>query len=233
MKPVRKITPPTMSMAIALRDEIKNWWPRVQEKLQEAKAHHDKQQKEVFEGLLTDAGNDYERGRIANTFTPKPFNPPEEHQLQIDTQTAIEILRQMFRTWISTRSCFEPNDYGSLDWLLSQKLAFYTSMGSDSDYYSGLFYNDVIDPVLIEIRDLLSPEIEENTWDVWSIYVVGRGQFIVQNDGDFRVAEWTEMVGSGLIDCPTKRIGRRELPKVDEENRIDAVVTYASSNRIR
>ena len=208
------LTPPMVSMTIALREEIRGWWPRVAHFENEARTHHEKQQQEIFESLLVEAINEEQRAHIRSTFVPKPFVLPNEEQLNISIATSVEILRQMFRTCISARSCFEETDYGSLETLLTQSLGWFVGMNSDVDYYSARFYGEIIDPVLIEIQDLISPVIPEQTWDVWSVYNTERGHFYLKNDGDFRVNEWRSLVESGVIDCPTKKKNKQQAERL-------------------
>lgn len=202
------ITPPVAMMATALQFQIKEWCDRANELLPSAHARYLKQIEEeravadkIRAGLI-------ERKKQAPTavYQPKPF-PYETLSVamfQISHVQASEILAEIFRCWIATRSVFEKPQYVMLDELLAKTLPWYKGVEGNSDIIAAEFYADVIDNAFIQIHDMMESFIPRETWDVWSVISVTRSQFVIKNDGDYRVLEWEQLVQSGVVECPIR-----------------------------
>lgn len=240
------IHPPVASMAIALREEIQHWGQRAIELLPQAEQFHQERQREIWEETMAAATSDAERAEINARWRIKPFPHSEltVAPFAITLVDATDILKELFRSWISERCCFEKSSYTGLDQVLGDRFSWYTSISGESDYLTGMFFAEIIDPVYLEIHDLLSPHIAADTWDVWSVISVNRNNFTVKNDGDFRVLEWQQLVDSGVIDCPIRSKAQQristlrtlvndKLPHADWENAFDetGAPVFAGSRR--
>lgn len=224
------ITPPLAMMAIALKSEIQDWIHRANELLPAAHAEYLEQIAEAQEASQTAKHVPGYKG-----YTPPPF--PYEHltvaSFKISYTDAISILDEMVRCWIATRSVFEKPQYHELDRRLGVILPWYQGVTNRCDTIASSFYSEVIDNVFIEIHNMLEPFIAQDTWDVWSVVCVNRSQFVIKNDGDYRVLEWEQLVQNGVVECPVRsqlstpkapairKVVISKLPYADWSNAVD------------
>jgi len=196
------ITPPVAMMATALRCEISQWYETAMALVPEAYADYQRQVKEQQEIAQEIA----EFKRETPRFVPKDFLYTELTQefFKISFVGAVEIISTMCQCWIATRSVFEKADYSRIDEVLIKQLMWYRGVGVNSDIIASTFYAEVIDPVFIQIHEMLESFIAENTWDVWSVVPINRSQFTIKNDGDYRVLEWEQLVADGVVNCPVR-----------------------------
>ena len=61
---------------------------------------------------------------------------------------------------------------------------------------SNHFFTKVIDDVMMGCEKLVSLQIPESTWTIWSIYIFGK-DFVLEEGSDYRIVDWTRRMGNG------------------------------------
>lgn len=61
---------------------------------------------------------------------------------------------------------------------------------------SNHFFTKVIDEVMLGCEKLVSMQIPDPTWTIWSIYVFGK-DFILEQGSDYRIVDWTRRMNNG------------------------------------